>query len=108
MTLIGNCQSEKVSCTKTRVKCCSSTKDFSVSKIEAQKLLKELNYFLTKQISKHQKHNCFEGFSLNYNLLSSKKAGVSFTKLSFGEFSEIQKKTSIIRNKDQLENRFLV
>lgn len=109
MSLIGNCQSEKISCVQNIIKSCESAKDQSVSKTEANQWLKEFNHFVLKYHQKYKKQQpVFAELNLVYTSNSQKQDFLVFDNLFFDEVSKLQKKTSKIRNKDDLEIRIAI
>lgn len=101
MSLIGNCQSEKISCIQNRIKCCQSTAEKSISKTETQQLIKEFKHF----ISQYQKQNIFGDWNSDWSSISKNTIKINFVKSSLDEVFELQKKTSIVRNKNNLEEK---
>lgn len=104
MSLIGNCQSEKISCIQNRIKCCQPTAEKSISKTETQQLIKEFKHFIS-QYQKHQKQNIFGDWNSDWSSISKNIIRINFVKSSLDEVFELQKKTSIVRNKNNLEEK---
>lgn len=105
MSLIGNSQSGKAFCIENKLNFCSEKSVDTVSKEEAKQLLKDFGYFISKYNQKFKKQNVFAEFSSK--TISCTQPKNQYENWSIDEVSKIQKKTSKVRNKDDLEIRFL-
>lgn len=105
MSLIGNSQSGKAFCVENKLSFCSEKSVDKVFNEDAKQLLKDFGHFISKYNQKFKKQHVFvESSSKTISFPQPKN---QFENWSFDEVSKIQKKTSKVRNKDDLEIRFL-
>ncbi|WP_374329271.1 hypothetical protein [Soonwooa sp.] len=105
MSLIGTCQSGKASCVQNKVKCNASNVAKNVSQEEAKQLLQEFNHLISKYNQKFSKAVC--SFDETSNFIFGFASKFKELKSLETQFNLI-KKTSKIRNKDNLEDNIFV
>lgn len=96
--MIGNCQSDTVSCVVTSQCCQFSNTKLSVNSSSAQQLLKEVKLLILKyQKEQNLATDHFRSLDLFKDLKIGKATQVD------AKIDALQRKTSVIRNKNNLE-----